>query len=69
MLRAGVHVFGRALRETGQGIDRLGLRIENIELFRGTFSRHRPILSVFDKVYFSLLMFLHFLIDHIFFFS
>lgn len=44
------HLFGRALRETGQAIDRLGLRVVNSELYRETYSRHRPIMTLFDKV-------------------
>jgi hypothetical protein len=45
-----VHLFGRALRETGQATDRLGLRVLNSELYRETYSRHRPIMTLFDKV-------------------
>lgn len=49
MLRVS-NLFGRALRETGQALDRLGLRIAENEIFRETFSRHRPIMNLFDKV-------------------
>lgn len=62
------HLFGRALRETGQGInlyhfiniinninyyyiaiDRLGLVIQGNEIFKDTVSRHRQIMSLYDK--------------------
>lgn len=43
------HLFGRALRETGQAVDRLGLRVLNSELYREPYSRHRPIMTLFDK--------------------
>lgn len=48
MLRAS-NLFGRALRETGQALDRLGLVIAQNELFKDTFSRHRSIMNLFDK--------------------
>lgn len=44
------HLFGRALRETGQALDRLGLTIAGNEIFRDHISRHRPIMNLFDKV-------------------
>jgi hypothetical protein len=50
MLRKGFHLFGRAVRETGQGLDRLGLRIQDKEIFFENYSRHRPILNVVEKV-------------------
>lgn len=43
------HLFGRALRETGQAMDRTGLTISNNEIFRDTFSRHRSVMNLFDK--------------------
>jgi uncharacterized lipoprotein len=48
--RKAVHYFGRALRETGQALDRVGLRIADKEIFRETFSRHRQQLVINDKV-------------------
>ena len=50
MLRVS-NLFGRALRETGQALDRLGLTIAENEIFRETFSRHRPVMNIFDRVY------------------
>jgi hypothetical protein len=50
MIRRVGHLFGKALRETGQAIDRLGLRVVDKELYRDTFSRHRPIMTIYDKV-------------------
>ena len=44
------HLFGKALRETGQALDRVGLIVGGNEIFKETFSRHRPVMSVFDKV-------------------
>lgn len=49
MFRKAGHLFGRALRETGQALDRLGLTISGNELFKETFSRHRPIMNLYDK--------------------
>ena len=49
-MRRFSHVFGRALRETGQAMDRLGLTVSENEIFRDTFSRHRPVMNLFDKV-------------------
>jgi uncharacterized lipoprotein len=45
------NLFGRALRETGQALDRIGLTIAGNEVFRDTFSRHRAVMNLFDKVY------------------
>ena len=39
------HLLGRALRETGQALDRLGLIIEGNEIFKDTVPRHRKIIS------------------------
>lgn len=44
------HLLGRALRETGQALDRVGLTISGVETFRDTVTRHRPIMNLFDKV-------------------
>jgi hypothetical protein len=48
--RKAVHYFGRALRETGQALDRVGLRVAEKEIFRDTFTRHRPTMVINDKV-------------------
>lgn len=50
-MRKVVHGFGKALRETGQAIDRVGLTVSGDEIFKETFSRHRPVMNLFDKVY------------------
>ena len=49
MLRIS-NIFGRALRETGQALDRVGLTIAENDIFKETFSRHRPVMNLFDKV-------------------
>lgn len=48
--RVVTNALGRALRETGQALDRVGLTVSGTEIFRETFSRHRPIMNLFDKV-------------------
>jgi len=50
MIRKASHLFGRALRETGQALDRVGLTIAGTETFRETYSRHRPVMNIYDKV-------------------
>lgn len=49
MLRRIAHTFGVALRESGQALDRLGLVVAENEIFQDTLSRHRPMMSVYDK--------------------
>jgi hypothetical protein len=51
MIRQGISLFGKALRETGQALDRVGLRIAEKELFNETFSRHRQLMTIFNKVH------------------
>ena len=46
-------MFGRALRETGQALDRIGLNVQENEIFNDTFARHRPVMNLFDKVRFN----------------
>jgi hypothetical protein len=43
------HSLGRAFRETGQAIDRLGLMVGNKLSFQENFARNRPIMNLFDK--------------------
>ena len=50
MAQRVAQVFGKALRETGQALDRLGLTISGNESFRDHLSRHRPLMSLLDKV-------------------
>jgi carbonic anhydrase/acetyltransferase-like protein (isoleucine patch superfamily) len=49
LARKAVHYFGRALRETGQALDRIGLRVAENEIFKETFTRHRPTMVINDK--------------------
>ncbi len=48
-MRRLVFETGRALRETGQAIEQLGLRVSNSDIFRQKFSRHRTVMGVYDK--------------------
>ena len=52
-MKRATHLFGRALRETGQAIDRLGLTFSNNEIYKETFSRHRAVMNLYDKVSFA----------------
>ena len=45
-----VHLFGRALREIGFAVDRQALRFSVHEIFQDTFTRHRPIMPMWQKV-------------------
>lgn len=49
-MRRAVHLLGRAFRETGQALDRVGLRVAEREIFNETYARHRPVMNLFDKV-------------------
>jgi hypothetical protein len=43
--------LGRAIRESGQALDRLGLFLaEKDHVHQQFFTRHRPIVNVFHKV-------------------
>lgn len=44
-----VYALGRALRETGQAVDRVGLRALDYPVFKESFSRHRSVSNLFDK--------------------
>eukprot|EP01033_Poteriospumella_lacustris_P015517 gene15517-11101_t len=48
-MRKATHVLGRAFRETGQALDRLGLTVAENEIYKETFSRHRPVMNLFDQ--------------------
>lgn len=43
------HSFGRAVRETGQAIDRIGLIALEKPIFKEPFSRHRAVMNLFEK--------------------
>lgn len=49
-MRKVVHGLGKALRETGQAIDRVGLTVSGDEIFKENFSKHRSVMNLFDKV-------------------
>lgn len=49
-MRRAIHLFGKAFRETGQALDRLGLTIAENEIYKETYARHRPLMNLFDKV-------------------
>ncbi|OQR84644.1 hypothetical protein ACHHYP_13114 [Achlya hypogyna] len=50
MLRKVTFELGRCVRETGQAMDRLGLRVLGSNEAREKFSRHRQIMNLYDKV-------------------
>lgn len=63
MLRKSTHLLGKALRETGQAVDRLGLTVSGVDSFNETFSRHRPLMNLYDKVrYLLFIIFLFYFI-------
>lgn len=49
MSKVAMNIFGKAIRETGQALDRLGCTIAGKESFKETFSRHRSIMPLFDE--------------------
>ena len=49
-MRRAVHLLGKAFRESGQAMDRLGLTVANNEIYKETFARHRPVMNLYDKV-------------------
>lgn len=49
MIRKVTFELGRAVRETGQALDRLGLRVLGDSAFKERFSRHRQIMNLYDK--------------------
>ncbi|KAJ1641388.1 transcription factor APFI-like protein [Pavlovales sp. CCMP2436] len=46
--RAYFHA-GKVLRETGQALDRVGLKAQNKTIFREKLSRHRSVMSLYEK--------------------
>lgn len=44
--RHATNLLGKALRETGQQLDRIGLTITGVEAFKSTLSRHRQIMPL-----------------------
>eukprot|EP00441_Pelagodinium_beii_P013450 CAMPEP_0197682648 /NCGR_PEP_ID=MMETSP1338-20131121/96791_1 /TAXON_ID=43686 ORGANISM="Pelagodinium beii, Strain RCC1491" /NCGR_SAMPLE_ID=MMETSP1338 /ASSEMBLY_ACC=CAM_ASM_000754 /LENGTH=242 /DNA_ID=CAMNT_0043264135 /DNA_START=61 /DNA_END=785 /DNA_ORIENTATION=+ len=49
MIRRVLYEVGRAFRETGQQLDRVGLRVVDKPIFKEPFSRHRAVFNLFDK--------------------
>jgi len=44
-----VYSLGKAARETGQALDRLGCRLQGVTGFKEDLSRHRTLMNLFDK--------------------
>lgn len=49
MLRHCVGAVGRAFRETGQAIERMGMRAQDNWIFQEKFCRHRAVMNLFDQ--------------------
>ena len=49
MFRRAVVGVGRAFRETGQAIERMGCRAQENWLFQEKFSRHRAVMNLYDQ--------------------
>lgn len=49
MLQRVGYMFGRALRETGQALDRAGMRIQGDYAFKETLNRHRRLMALYDQ--------------------
>ena len=49
MLRRVTVAVGRGLRETGQALDRMGMRAQDNWLFSEKLCRHRAVMNLFDQ--------------------
>eukprot|EP00938_MAST-03A_sp_MAST-3A-sp1_P002108 g2108.t1 len=49
-MRRFTYELGRCLRETGQALDRVGVRAQGKESFKEAFSRHRSVMGVYDRL-------------------
>lgn len=49
MLRKGFNNLGKAFRETAQALDRVGVSASGSDSFKELWSRHRPLMALFDK--------------------
>lgn len=50
MIRKAAFEFGKCVRETGQALDRLGLRMLENNSFKEKFSRHRQVMNLDGKI-------------------
>lgn len=49
MLRNAVVTVGKAFRETGQAIERMGMRAQDNWIFLEKYCRHRAVMNLFDQ--------------------
>eukprot|EP00298_Acanthocystis_sp_HF-20_P022521 c30498_g1_i1.p1 GENE.c30498_g1_i1~~c30498_g1_i1.p1 ORF type:complete len:240 (+),score=116.12 c30498_g1_i1:52-771(+) len=49
MLKRATYLFGLAVRETGQALDRVGCRMQDKYMFKEKLSRHRQIMNLYDR--------------------
>lgn len=49
LLRRVTVAVGRGLRETGQALDRMGMRAQDNFLFSEKLCRHRAVMNLFDQ--------------------
>ena len=48
-MKRGVSALGKALRETGQALDRMGMRAQDSWMFQEKICRHRAVMNLFDQ--------------------
>ena len=48
-MKRGVSALGKALRETGQALDRMGMRAQDSWIFQEKICRHRAVMNLFDQ--------------------
>ena len=49
MFQKFAYLSGKAFRETGQALERAGMRMLDDNKFMETYSRHRPIMGIYNK--------------------
>ena len=49
MLRRVTVAVGRGLRETGQAVERMGMRAQDNWLFQEKLCRHRAVMNLYDQ--------------------
>ena len=47
--RRAVVAIGRGLRETGQAVERMGMRAQDNWIFQEKLCRHRAVMNLFDQ--------------------